>query len=357
MADLSDLLTAAVEHAGSDLHLKVGAAPHLRVDGKLTPLDLPVLTSADTERLADDAIPAHRKADFAATGEADFALSVPGVGRFRVNVHRQRGSVGMVLRRVLPGIPQLDELGLPAAVTKLIDGTRGLVLVTGPAGAGKTTTLAAMVDRLNATRPCSIVTIEDPVEVLHTDKQGIVCQREVGTDTPSYESALAHVWRQDPDVIAIGSLRDPETVQAALTLAETGHLVLATLPTTGAAETVNRLLELFPPSRHQQLRTTLARVLRGVVSQRLLERADGRGRIAATELLVCTERVADRIAESPTQVSFDDLIADGELHGMQSFDESLFLLCREQAVDVREAIAAATDPRDLKVSLESAGLA
>jgi twitching motility protein PilT len=353
---LSDLLAAAVEHAGSDLHLKVGATPHLRVDGHLAPLDLPALTSADTEHLALSALPEHRVADFEKSGEADFALSVPGVGRFRVNIHRQRGSIGMVLRRVMPGIPDLDQLGLPSVVGSLIDSTRGLVLVSGPAGSGTTTTLAAMVDRLNATRACSIITIEDPVEVLHTDKMGIVYQREIGTDTPSYQSALAHVWRQDPDVVAIGDLRDAETVQAALSLAETGHLVLAAFPTSGVAETLNRILELFPPSRHEQLRTTLGRVLRGVVSQRLLERTDGGGRVPAAELLVCTERVAERIAESDGRLEFDDLIDDGELYGMQTFDMSLFRLCRRGDVDVRDALAAANDPRDLKLSLESAGI-
>ena len=356
MADLATLLREAVGRAGSDLHLKVGTAPHLRVDGRLVALDLPALTADDTDALAAATIPGHRLAEFEGTGEADFALSVAGVGRFRVNVHRQRGSIGMVLRRVLPGTPALADLGLPPATTRLLDSDSGLLLVTGPAGSGKTTTMAAMVDHINASRAVSIVTIEDPVEVLHADKVAIVCQREVGTDTPSYASALAHVWRQDPNVVVIGSLRDTETISAAITLAETGHLVIAAFPTTGAAETINGLLELFPASRQQQVRTSLARVLRGILSQRLLERADHRGRVVAAELLIGTERTAERIAETTGPVVVADLLVEGELHGMTAFDVSLFHLCRNGVADVRDAIASATDPRDLKLSLEAAGL-
>lgn len=355
MATLSDLLAAAVEHAGSDLHLKVGAAPHLRVDGHLVALPLPPLTAADTAELAAATIPAARADTFTRTGEADFALSVAGLGRFRVNVHRQRGSIGLVVRRVLPGIPELSALGLPDAVAALADAPAGLVLVTGPAGAGKTTTVAAMLDRINASRACSIVTIEDPVEVLHTDKMGIVSQREIGTDTPSWESALAHVWRQDPDVVAVASLRDPETVLAALSLAETGHLVIGSLPTGGADETVERLIELFPPARHRQLRAALARVLRGIVSQRLVDRADGAGRVPAVEILLGTERVAERIADADGSITFGDLIDEGELYGMQTLDDSLFLLTRSGAVDVRRALAVSNDQRELKLRLEAAG--
>jgi twitching motility protein PilT len=353
MVELSDLLAAAVEHVGSDLHLKVGAAPHLRVDGRLVPLPLPTLSFADTQHLAATSVPESRAELFEQTGEADFALSVPGLGRFRVNVHRQRGSIGLVVRRVLPGIPQLGELGLPDAVAGLADATDGLVLVTGPAGSGKTTTTAAIIDRINSTRSCSIVTIEDPVEVLHTDKQSIVSQREIGNDTPSWESALAHVWRQDPDVVVISSMRDPDTVLAALSLAETGHLVLGSLPTGGADETVERLLELFPTSRHRQLRATLARVLRGIVSQRLVDRADGTGRVPAVEVLLGTERITERIAEATGPIAFADLIFEGELHGMQTLDDSLFVLCRDGIADPRKALAAANDPRELKLKLEA----
>src|SRR5947208_9228146 len=230
--------------------------------------------------------------------EADFAHSVSGLGRFRVNVFRQRGSVGLVFRRVLPGIPSFETLGLPSVVRRLAEEPRGMVLVTGPTGSGKTTTIAAMIDHINETKGVNVVTIEDPIEVLHADKKAIINQREIGTDTNDYATAMRRVLRQDPDAIFIGEMRDPETVWAALAAAETGHLVLSTLHTTNATETVNRIVDFFPPFQQKQVRLTLASSLRGVISQRLLERADGSGRIPATHVLVTTAPISARIVDS-----------------------------------------------------------
>ncbi|MGH9269537.1 MAG: type IV pilus twitching motility protein PilT, partial [Acidimicrobiales bacterium] len=332
MVDLNELLRYTVEQRGSDLHVKVGSTPHVRVDGHLAPAPFAFVAPADTERMAFSILPKDRADEFVATHEADFAYSVAGLGRFRVNVFRQRGSVGLVFRRVLPGTPSFDALGLPPVVRRLADEPRGLVLVTGPTGAGKTTTIASMIDHINETRAVNIVTVEDPIEVLHPDKRSLINQRELGSDTRDYASAMKRVLRQDPNVIFIGEMRDPETIWAALSAAETGHLVLSTLHTTNATETVNRIIDFFPPFQHKQIRVTLAASLRGVVSQRLLERSDGSGRIPAVEVLVMTGRVFDRIIDPDTQNTIEEVIADGEFYGMQTFDQSLFNLYKNGLV-------------------------
>jgi len=358
VAELSDLLQYLVEQRGSDLHVKVGSPPHVRVDGHLIPAPFEPLGPADTEKMAFAILPMNRADEFATTHEADFAYSVPGLGRFRVNVFRQRGSVGLVFRRVLPGIPGFSALGLPPVVQRLAEEPRGIVLVTGPTGAGKTTSIAAMIEHINENRACNIVTIEDPIEVLHTDKKALINQREIGSDTEGFAEAMRRVLRQDPDVIFVGEMRDPETVWAALTAAETGHLVLSTLHTISATETVNRIVDFFPPFQHKQVRLTLASSLRGVISQRLLERADGKGLIPATEVLVNTGRVFDRIVDPETPGdSIEEILADGEYYGMQTFDQSLFQLYRDGLVSLRDALAVASHPHDLRVSLQSAGLA
>src|SRR5207253_6844648 len=272
-------------------------------------------------------MPKERADEFMAASEADFAHSIAGVGRFRVNVFRQRGSVGLVFRRVLPGAPSFDALGLPPVVARLAEEPRGLVLVTGPTGSGKTTTIAAMIQHINETRAVNVVTIEDPIEFLFQDKRSIINQREIGTDTHDYPEAMRRVLRQDPDVIFVGEMRDAETVWAALAAAETGHLVVSTLHTTNATETVNRIVDFFPPFQQKQIRFTLGSALRGGISQRLLERADGKGRVPATEVLVMTGRVYDRVVDPEFgEESIEDLIADGEYYGMQTFDQSLFNL-------------------------------
>ncbi len=355
--DLTELLRYLTDQRGSDLHLKVGSPPHIRIDGRLVPAPYDSLSPADLERLAFALLPPARADEFVSTNEADFALGIANVGRFRVNVYRQRGTIALVFRRVLPGIPSLDALGLPAAVQTLADEPRGLALVTGPTGSGKTTTLAAMIDHINQNRSVNIVTIEDPIEVLHVDKRSLISQREIGSDTADFAEAMRRVLRQDPDVILVGEMRDPETVWAALTAAETGHLVLSTLHTSGAVETINRIVDFFPPHQHKQIRLSLATSLRGVISQRLLERADGRGRVPAVEILINTGRVFDRIVDPTTSGdSIDEIVAEGEYYGMQTFDQSLFTLYRDGLVSLRDAMAVASNPHDFRISLQQAGL-
>jgi twitching motility protein PilT len=357
MLDLNELLRYTVEQRGSDLHIKVGSTPYVRIDGHLTPAPFPFVTPADTERMAFSILPKDRADEFVKGSEADFAHSVSGMGRFRVNVFRQRGSVGLVFRRVLPGTPSFESLGLPPVVRRLAEEPRGMVLVTGPTGSGKTTTVAAMIDHINETKAVNIVTVEDPIEVLHPDKKSIVNQREIGTDTTDYASAMRRVLRQDPDVIFIGEMRDPETVWAALAAAETGHLVISTLHTTNATETVNRIVDFFPPFQQKQIRLTLAASLRGVVSQRLLERADGTGRIPTTEVLVMTGRVFDRIIDPDQSNTIEEVIAEGEYYGMQTFDQSLFNLYKNGLVALRDALSVCSHPHDFRLQLQQEGLA
>jgi len=355
--DLNDLLQFTVEHRGSDLHLKVGSPPHVRVDGHLMVTSFDSVTPADTERIAFSILPPERAEEFLTTADADFALSVSGLGRFRVNVFRQRGSVGMVLRRVLPGTPSFELLGLPGSVARLADEQKGFVLVTGPAGSGRTTTMASMVDHINASRAVNIVTIEDPIEVLHPDKVAIVNQRELGTDTRDYASALRRVLRQDPDVIVVGEITDSETAWAAMSAAATGHLVISIMDTHRVAETVKRFADFFPPHQRRQVCHTLASCLRGIISQQLLERADGRGRVPAVELLVATSRVCE-VVEDPDAVPehFEELMCDGEYHGMQTFDQSLFGLYKNGLVSLRDVLSSATHPHEFRIALQTAGL-
>jgi twitching motility protein PilT len=354
--DLNELLRITIERGASDLHVKVGAPPFVRIDGRLDPLEMSDVSAEDTERIAFSIMPKERAEEFLTTQEADFAHGVSGLGRFRVNVFRQRGSVALVFRRVLAGTPDFASLGLPPVVPRLAEEPRGLVLVTGPTGSGKTTTLAAMIDHINSTQRRHIVTIEDPIEVLHQDKMSIVNQREVGTDTADFHAALKRVLRQDPDVILIGEMRDPETVWAALSAAETGHLVLSTLHTVNATETINRIIDFFPPFQQKQVRLTIAGSLRGIVSQRLLERADGKGRVSAVEVLVATGRVFDKIVDPDETHALEEVIAEGEYYGMQTFDQCLLGLCKQGLATVRDALAASSHPHDLRLALKQEGL-
>ncbi len=351
MIDLDELLRDAVDVSASDVHVKVGSPPVLRIDGRLVPTDRPVVTAADTERIAFAIMPKPRADEFLVQCESDFAYSLAGLGRFRVNVFRQRGSVGLVLRRVQSEIATIDELGLPDVVRTLAAEPRGLVLVTGPTGSGKTTTLASMIDHVNRTEARHIVTIEDPIEVLHRDHRSIVNQREVGTDTADFDTALRRVLRQDPDVILIGEMRDAATVRTALAAAATGHLVFSSLHTIDATETVNRIVDFFQPHEQRQVRQGLAAVLRGVVSQRLVERRGG-GRVAAVEVLVATGRVFDRIVSADDTYQLADVIAEGAFYGMQTFDQSLLSLYLAGTIDLREALAASTQPHDLRLMIE-----
>lgn len=350
------LLHALVQAAGSDLHVKVGSEPRVRVDGRLRRLQVPALTGPDTDAMLGEVLPDDLGAAFDRSHEADFAFSLPGVGRFRVNAYQTRGTVAMVFRLVAVGTRPLAELGLPEVVGRLALEPRGLVLVTGPTGSGKTTTLASMIDLVNSTREANIVTIEDPIEVLHTDKRGIVSQREVRADTADFAVALRAALRQDPDVILVGEMRDVETVRAAMSAAETGHLVLSTLHTQDAAETVNRVVDFFPPHEQQQVRIALAQSLRGVVSQRLVRRADGAGRVAAVEIMVGTGRTAQAIVDPSGGEPLAELVAQGGYEQMQTFDQHLTALVTDGTVEAREALGAASNPHDLTVELRARGL-
>jgi len=352
--DLDRLLRFAVEQGASDVHVKVGARPRLRIDGRLREGPFDTVEPGDTERVLAAVLPPHLADAFRASSEADFMYGITGLGRFRVSAFRQRGWIGLVLRRVLPGIPGFDALTLPPAVRTLADQPHGLVIVSGLAGSGKTATLAAMVDHVNSTRECHVVTIEDPVEVLHADKRGVVDQREVGTDTPSAHSALAHVLRQDPDVVMVSQLRDDESAWAALHAAETGHLVFAGLPSINAVDTVGRVIEMFEPHRQRQVRASLATSLRGVVVQRLLPRAGGRGRVPAVELLVVNGRVAERIADAALLHELATEMERGDLYGMQRFDQSLTQLYRDGLVARTDALEHADEPGELRFTLDRA---
>ena len=350
------LLHALASSMGSDLHCKVGSAPRLRVDGRLRRLQVPDLRPEDTEFMVNQVLPDELRDTFRETNEADFAYSLSGVGRFRVNVFRARGTLGLVFRRVAMGAQTLEELHLPEVLGELALEPRGLVLVTGPTGSGKTTTLASMVDLINTYKEVNVVTIEDPIEILHKDKRAIVSQREVGYDTANFMVALRAAMRQDPDVILVGEMRDVETVRAALSAAETGHLVLSTLHTIDASETINRIVDFFPPHEQKQIRGALAQALRGIVSQRLVRRADGTGRVAVVEVLVNTGRTAEAILAPQDNPPLEDLIAEGEFYKMQTFDKHLFHLVSEGIVTYEDACAVATRPQDLTVELRAAGV-
>jgi len=357
-ADLDRLLVILAELDGSDLHIKAGAPPRMRIAGALRTLDdEPSFTEEETKQLAESIMQPGILEIFVDKHEVDFAYSLAGTGRFRVNAYYQRSSLALAMRLVRANAATVSELGLPEVVTRLAEEMRGLVLVTGPTGSGKTTTLAAMVDHINETRSVSIVTIEDPVEVLHTDKMAIVNQRELGSDTRDYGTALKRVLRQDPDIVVVGEITDDETMKAVLSVASTGHLVLSTMPTTRAAETISRMVDFFPPFQHRQVRVTLAGCLRGVISQALLERADGRGRVPAVEVVVGTNRVFDYVADPDYAArQLETIMADGEYYGMQTFDQSLFGLYKNGLVSLRDVLAAATDQQEFRISLTTAGL-
>ncbi len=358
MDSVNDYLTHLVEVGGSDLHLKVGGPAYVRIDGDLKPIvELPPLSQADTEHMANEMMDDRVRARFDEANEADFAYSISGVGRFRLNVFKQRGSIGAVARRVLPGSQSFESLGLPPSVRKLAEEHRGLVLVTGPTGSGKTTTTAAMLSHINATRRCHVVTLEDPIEVMHRDDNAIIDQREVGVDTDDFVTGMKAVSRQDPDVIFIGEMRDIETVAAALQAAETGHLVISTLHTTDARETINRVVDMFPKEQQNQARLSLANSLKGIVCQRLVPRATGEGRVAVVEVLVMTSRLYEFVADPAQLFQIEDAIAEGSYYGMQTFDQHLLDLYQEGEVALRDALAAATNPQDFRVSLRGLGLA
>ncbi len=354
--DLWAALRTVAELQGSDLHLKVGSPPILRVDGRLRPLaGAPSLEPADTEQALHEMLTdPSRLEEFAAENEVDFGFAVPGVSRFRVNAFRQRGAISLACRLIPFSVATIAELGLPDAVRELAEEPRGIVLVTGTTGSGKSTTLAAMVDHVNTTDARHIVTIEDPIEFLHADKRSMINQREVGSDTHSFARALRRVLRQDPDVILIGEIRDEETVRTALSAAETGHLVLSTLHTVDAGETINRVIDFFPLHQHKQVRSMLAGTLRGVISQRLVPSTDGR-RVAALEVLRTTGRIRDAIVDPDQTVRLKEIISEGAYYGMQTFDQALFAHVGAGRVTREAALAVASSPQDFKLLLAAEG--
>lgn len=352
MTELDALLRHVVETGGTDLVVKAGSVPHVRVDGRLSATPIPALDAPAVAALLDGVVPSQRAEELEAAGETEFAHSVAGVGRFRITAYRQRGSLALTCRQVVPGLPAAGDLGLPAVLDKLCGEGRGLVLVTGPAGSGTTTTLCALVDHVNATRPCHVLTVEQPIEYLHGDKRAVVSQREVGTDVASVAAAVRRASRQGVDVIAAGVVPDGEALRALLDAAESGALVFAVVPALSAPEAIVRLVEAFPEAERRRVRATLSSVLRAVLGQRLLERADGRGRIAAFEVLLGTTKVADCVAEDRL-ADLPRLVADGEYHGMQTLDRGLELLARDGLVSVRDAVNVADDPEELRLALGS----
>ncbi|MBM3658542.1 MAG: PilT/PilU family type 4a pilus ATPase [Actinobacteria bacterium] len=351
MLDLDQLLQHAVEQRASDIHVKVGSRPFLRVDGALRQTPFEVVEPEETERLALGIMPPRRAERFRHGLEADFVYSAPGRGRFRVSAFRQRGWVGLVMRRVIASPPGFDALGLPPGVQRLTDSASGLVLVTGLAGSGRTSTLASILDQINQHRARHIVTIEDPIEVLHPDKHSIVTQREVGTDTESFHEAILHALRQDPDVLFVSRLQDAPTTRAALEAADVGHLVFASLPTVSATDTVTQIIEMFPPHERPQVRGLLARALRGIVCQRLLSRAGGRGRVPAVEVLVVNSVAAEALAEGKVD-RLERIMHEGEYYDMQTFDQSLSALYRRGVIEREAALHHATSAPALRVELE-----
>jgi len=346
--EINDLLKTAISHDASDLHIKVGSHPILRIAGELNPLTSEQRVSQqDAMKMAFGIMSPGQRETFKKKNEIDLAHSVPGLGRFRCNIFIQRGTIGLVFRVIPMKIPTFEELNLPDVLRKVSLEERGLVLVTGTTGSGKSTTLAAMIDYINMNRTSNIITIEDPIEYLHRDKKSLVNQREVGSDTESFARALRSALRQDPDVILVGEMRDFETIQTALIAAETGHLVFSTLHTVDATETVNRIISVFPPYQHKQVRIQLSSVIKGIVSMRLLPRADGRGRVPAVEVLVATATIKDCILDPDKTKQIHDVIAQGKIHySMQTFDQSIFSLYQGKLVTYEEALRQASNPDD-----------
>ncbi len=347
---IDDLLRIMIESRASDLHLSVGCPPMLRVDGDLASINAEKLTPTRMTEIVYAILSDEQIGEFEEKWELDFAYSVRGLSRFRVNVHRQRGTIGSVFRAVPVDPPSLDALGMPEMLKKLAGRPRGLVLVTGPTGSGKSTTLAAMIREINVTRRRHIVTVEDPIEFLHRNEKSIIIQREVGSDTRSFSVALRHVLRQDPDVILIGEMRDLETISAAITAAETGHLVLATLHTTSAAQTVDRIVDVFPPHQQEQIRVQLSTVLEGIICQTLMLLADGKGRVCAQEILVATSAIRNLVREGKTH-QMPSVLQSSGADGMQTLDQALKVLVQQGKVVPQLAMAVASNPQDFKMFL------
>ena len=355
MTTLKQLLEDMIQRKASDLHITAGVPPEFRIDGSITPSEYEILTPEITAQLAYSVLSDEQRKKFENTRELDFSFGIKGLSRFRANVYLQRGVVTMAIRQIPYEIMSFEALGLPQSVRDFTNRTKGLILVTGPTGSGTSTTLAAMLDRINATRPAHIMTIEDPIEYIHHHKKCIVNQREVNADTDSFGSALKYVLRQDPDVILIGEMRDRETFGAALTIAETGHLVFATLHTNSTFEAVNRIVDVFPSDQQKQIYTQLAFVLEGVVTQQLIPRARGGGRTMVAEVLVCTPGVKAVIREGKTHQIYS-LMQAGQKYGMQTMNQGLMLAVQDKAISPEEALIRSSDPGELDNMLSKTNL-
>ncbi len=346
MVTMEELLSISKQKKGSDLHITVGVCPKVRVDGILTDIPGPVLMPEDTEALVMSITDAYHKDILERCGEVDYAYSIPELGRYRVNIFRQRGTYAAAIRLVDTTIPKPERLGIPAAMVDLANRKRGLVLVTGPTGSGKSTSLASIIDVINSNYKCHIITLEDPIEYLHSHKKAIVNQREMGLDSRSYADALRVVLREDPDVILVGEMRDLETISIALTAAETGHLVFSTLHTIGAASTIDRVIDVFPPHQQQQVRIQLAGVLEAVISQQLIPKADGKGRVAAFEVMLANAAIKNLIREAKSHQT-NNIIQTNRKAGMQTMDDALFDLYSRGLISAENTINFAQDPQAL----------
>jgi twitching motility protein PilT len=355
--ELNDILKIAIKGGASDIHLKSGLPPMFRVDGALVPLkNGERMVPEDVTKMAFGIMNPIQKQRFEETREVDLAYGIAGLGRFRVNVFQQRGSVGIVFRVIPFGVKSIEHLHLPKVVEKIAMEQRGLVLVTGTTGSGKSTTLASTIQYINANRTCHIMTIEDPIEFLIRDRRSIVNQREIGVDTQSFSMALRAALRQDPDVVLVGEMRDFETIETAITAAETGHLVMSTLHTLDATETINRIISVFPPYQQKQIRLQLSSILKAVISQRLVPRADGKGRVPALEVMVSTARIRECIADKDRTKEINDAISKGfTTYGMQSFDQGLMQLVKQELITYDEALKHVTNPDDFALRFRGIG--
>jgi twitching motility protein PilT len=351
MTDIDVVLRELVARRGSDLHLKVGRPPLMRISSELLPSEFPAVNEEALEAALLKLLGEENYARLAAEGEIDASYQIPSVARFRINAFRERGSLALVMRVIPLTVPTLDGLGHPAVLKDICQAPQGLVLVTGPTGSGKSTTLAAMIDHINQHQPLHVVTIEDPIEFVYADKKSTIRQRQLGTDVKSLTEALRRVLRQDPDVILVGEMRDRETIDLALHAAETGHLVFSTLHTNDAKQTLDRIVDVFPAEEHAQIRSQLALCLQAVVSQRLVKRADGSGRVAAMEILVNSPAVRDLVAEGKTASIEKAMLQAGEYYRMQTFNQALAKLVQDRVVTEAEALGTSTNANDLKLML------
>ncbi len=350
--NLHQLLKTMIEKGASDMHITTGAPPLLRIDGSIVPLKLPPLGPAETKQLCFSVLTEEQRAEFEKHNELDLSFGVKGLSRFRANIYQQRSAVAGAFRTIPFKILSFDDLGLPPVISGFADKPSGLVLVTGPTGSGKSTTLAAILDKINAEQRLHIITIEDPIEYLHPHKLSVVNQREIGSDTEGFKQALKYVLRQDPDVVLVGEMRDLETIEAALTISETGHLVFATLHTNGAVSTINRIIDVFPPHQQAQVRSKLSMVLQGIVSQQLLPRYNSPGRVMALEVLVPNAAIRNLIREDKIHQIYSQMQVGQEKFAMQTLNQSLFSLAQKRLISPEEAMSRSTEPEELRMMMD-----